>query len=140
MFKINHSRTLTTSQSAVCLACLFNSEETNPGTEWLLNGQMITPPNINAQVNDNGTLVFLRHPGIPEYTLTCQNESTFTIILKGEVCYQEEELSRVDYWGQCRGNTCCNKQYHQCYKQVMGDLSLWVIYIQRMINTIRDER
>ena len=118
VFNFNHSSTLTTSRSAVCLSCLFNGEETNPGTKWLLNGQIITPRSVNAQVNDNGTLVFLRQPGTPVYMLTCQNESTFTITLKGELCYQEEGLSRLDDWGRS------SKQHHQCYKQVMGDLSL----------------
>ena len=103
---------------------MFNGEETNPGTKWLLNGQIITSQSVNAQVNDNGTLVFLRQSGQPVYMLTCQNESTFefSLTLKGKLA----AIRKRDYQGLIIGAKAEKtlEQHHQCYKHAMGDLSL----------------
>ena len=79
------SDTLTTSQSTVCLACLFNGKAPQPGTMWLLNGQDIA--NQVGRVNENGTYIIMRPPGFTgQVILTCQLEgNVFNITLIGEL-------------------------------------------------------
>ena len=79
------SDTLTTSQSTVCLACLFNGKAPQPGTMWLLNGQDIA--NQVGRVNENGTYIIMRPPGFTgQVILTCQlGGNAFNITLIGEL-------------------------------------------------------
>ena len=85
VFNFTASNTLTTSQSTVCLSCLFNGEVPQPGTMWLLDGQDIA--NQFGQVNRNGTYVITRPPGfIGQVIFTCQHGANmFNITLIGEL-------------------------------------------------------
>ena len=87
IFNFTDSNTLPTSQSAACLACLFNDEGPQPDTVWLLDGEIIGNQFGIAQVNDNGTLVIMRSPGYTgQVLLTCQHgENIFNITLIGEL-------------------------------------------------------
>ena len=84
VFNFTASGILTTNQSTVCLACLFNGEGPQPGTMWLLDGQDIA--NQVGQVNDNGTYIIMRPSGSTgQVIFTCRlGGNVFNITLIGE--------------------------------------------------------
>ena len=84
VFNFTASNRLLAWRSPICLACLFNGAQPQPGTLWLVNGQMSTSMNDTIQVNANGTLVIKEPPG--QATLTCRRGGNmFNIWFRGEL-------------------------------------------------------
>lgn len=79
------STSVTVPGGTVCFACLFNESIPRPGTVWFSFGDPIARDDPFAQVNANGTLVFMlpaQFTGV--IRLTCQsNGNAFDITLIG---------------------------------------------------------
>ena len=88
VINITTSRVLATSQSSLCLACLFSGQGAQPGTVWLLNGQNPNNTFGIAEVNNNGTLIVRPPQGLNgTLSLNCQlGGNSFSITLIGELC------------------------------------------------------